>query len=394
MAILSRIGVILSIMWSLTATAFMAYEVYKFMASHKDTVETKGEEETDKGASPDVEYNPLVRCNDHQPVRTLPQRVESPVGSTSVSSILIVPCLGQRRELANVLTSYLSADALIPALYADAVASAVDGKGYYDVLFAISYYFGVNFMADVFGNLSYICLDHAKVSVDYQMRLDLFKSLVNKDVAFFDANPSGELTSQVMYDCKAVSHAVSHDLVAIFQNVFFILTSLVFTFHWSWRMTLLAIVTKPLLLIFTEVSRSVIEKHYEPMQTEREKTYQVVSDVLSTMKTVRSFACERYEIKRFARGVDKRLQFQRKISGITILNNLACNVTFGVDHVALLLYGGHLILSGNPSLICLFEKKSRHNLTSYESLCLTALEIGIVFIVFGQRFGYIAFFQT
>ncbi|EYC33164.1 hypothetical protein Y032_0002g638 [Ancylostoma ceylanicum] len=45
---------------------------------------------------------------DHQPVRTLPQRVESPVGSTSVSSSLIVPCLRQRRELAKPLKKTVS----------------------------------------------------------------------------------------------------------------------------------------------------------------------------------------------------------------------------------------------------------------------------------------------
>ncbi|EYC01590.1 hypothetical protein Y032_0106g3772 [Ancylostoma ceylanicum] len=52
-------------------------------------------------SDPDVEYQPVVRCNDHEPVRIIPLRVERLVDPISTLSILIAPCLGQRRELAE-----------------------------------------------------------------------------------------------------------------------------------------------------------------------------------------------------------------------------------------------------------------------------------------------------
>ncbi|KIH69012.1 hypothetical protein ANCDUO_00648 [Ancylostoma duodenale] len=181
MAILSRIGVILSVVWSLTATALMAYEIHKFTISHDETEEAKeedNEEEDDES------------------------------------------------------------EAMLPAVDSHALATVYDRKGYYEVFIATLYRFGVCFIAGILGHLSGVCLERAEVSVDHKMRLDLFKSLVNKDVAFFDAHNSGELISRVTYDCNYVSYSVSRNLVTFVQRVIFILSALAFALHYSWRMTL------------------------------------------------------------------------------------------------------------------------------------------------------------
>ncbi|KAL6729433.1 hypothetical protein Aduo_000485 [Ancylostoma duodenale] len=332
MAILSRIGVILSVVWSLTATALMAYEIHKFTISHDETEEAK---EEDNEEEDDESYDE-----------------GEPVSASEQIKFILSYCKDQWRwYLAGygLMLVYIPAEAMLPAVDSHALATVYDRKGSYEVFIATLYRFGVCFIAGILGHLSGVCLERAEVSVDHKMRLDLFKSLVNKDVAFFDAHNSGELISRVTYDCNYVSYSVSRNLVTFVQRVIFILSALAFALHYSWRMTLLAIITKPLLLIYSEISANIIAKHYEPMQEEGEKTYQIVSDVLSTIKTVRSFACERYEINRFAAGVDKRLLFERKISRINILNNLTYYITYGLDHAALLLYGGHLILSERMS---------------------------------------------
>ncbi|KAL6729434.1 hypothetical protein Aduo_000486 [Ancylostoma duodenale] len=329
MAVLSRIGVILSIVWSLTATALMGYEIYK--SAHEDTDETEEDDEEEDDDSYDE---------------------GEPISASEQIKFILSYCKDQWRwYLAGygLMLVYVPAEAMLPAVDAHALATIYDRKGYYEVFIATLYRFGVCFTVGIFGHLSDVCLERAKVSVDYKMRLDLFNSLVNKDVSFFDVHHSGELITGVTYDCKYVSYSVSQNLVKFVRRVFFILSALFYAFHCSWRMTLLAIITKPLLLIFSEVSADIIAKHYEPMQEEGAKTYQIVSDVLSTIKTVRSFACERYEANRFAAGVDKRLQFESKISRINILDNFTYSITYGLDHVALLLYGGHLILSERMS---------------------------------------------
>ncbi|KIH65059.1 hypothetical protein ANCDUO_04619 [Ancylostoma duodenale] len=98
------------------------------------------------------------------------------------------------------------------------------------------------------------------------MKLDLFKSLVNKDIAFFDAHPSGKLVSRLTDDCDTASGAVANNLTTFIQNVVLALSSLTFILFYSWRLTV-------------ELSKSTREQ--------TSKLTEIATDVLSTMRTVR-----------------------------------------------------------------------------------------------------------
>ncbi|KHJ75410.1 antigen peptide transporter-like 2 domain protein [Oesophagostomum dentatum] len=89
-----------------------------------------------------------------------------------------------------------------------------------------------------------------------------------------------------------------------------------------------------------------LQKLSEKTQTTIADANQIAEEVLSTMRTVRSFACERREADRFEGKLDDTLRMNRKKAiaymGYTWNNEFCDNAIL----VAVLFYGGHLVMSG------------------------------------------------
>lgn len=90
----------------------------------------------------------------------------------------------------------------------------------------------------------------------------------------------------------------------------------------------------------------VIQKISEKLQQTIADSNQMAEEVLSTMRTVRSFACEKREQKRFEGLLSSTLTVNRKRAvayvGYTWNNEFCDNAIL----VAVLFYGGHLVMTG------------------------------------------------
>ncbi|EYB87359.1 hypothetical protein Y032_0264g613 [Ancylostoma ceylanicum] len=330
MTLLSELGVILSLLWSLTATAVTGYSIYKSTISQKDATSREDQEDSDEEDSGDEEF----------------------VSASEQIKFILNYCKEQWMwYLAGFALMFIQvpAEVLEPSAKGYVIDTAVGKKGYYTLLIAILYQFGAGFLSNIFGGLSSACMHYATSLVGRQMKLDLFKSLVNKDIAFFDANPSGKLVSRLTDDCDTASGAVANNLTTFIQSVVLAFSSLSFILIYSWRMTVLALITSPLSYIIFEVYGNFHSELSKSTREQASKITQIATDVLSTVRTVRSFACERREIKRFSDALDKTLNCEMKSSLGSAGFSWTCSMAQNLTEALLLLYGGHLVLSGKMS---------------------------------------------
>ncbi|KAL6737806.1 hypothetical protein Aduo_011419 [Ancylostoma duodenale] len=293
MTLLSELGVILSLLWSLTATAITGYFIYKSVISQKDSIPSKDQDDSDEKDS----------------------NVQEDVSVSEQIMFILSYCKEQWMwYLAGFALMFIQvpAEVLEPSAKGYVIDTAVGRKGYYTLLLAILYQFGAGFLSNIFGGLSSACMHYATSLVGRKMKLDLFKSLVNKDIAFFDAHPSGKLVSRLTDDCDTASGAVANNLTTFIQNVVLALSSLTFILFYSWRLTVLALITSPLSYIIFEVYGNFHSELSKSTREQTSKLTEIATDVLSTMRTVRSFACERREIKRFSDTLDKTLNCEMK----------------------------------------------------------------------------------
>ncbi|KAI1727003.1 ABC transporter domain-containing protein [Ditylenchus destructor] len=118
----------------------------------------------------------------------------------------------------------------------------------------------------------------------------------------------------------------------------------------SWRLTLVTFVAVPPIAFFTKIYSVYYERLSEKTQNTIADANRVAEEVISSMRTVRSFACERKECSRFEANLHNTLSFYKKKSlaymGFTWVNEMANNVIL----IAVLCYGGYLVLTNRISV--------------------------------------------
>ncbi|EPB73130.1 ABC transporter, ATP-binding protein [Ancylostoma ceylanicum] len=197
----------------------------------------------------------------------------------------------------------------------------------------------------IFGGLRGGTFTYASALVSRQIKLDLFRSLIKQEIAFFDTTKSGETVSRLSSDCQVMATNVSTHVNVFLRNFVMCVGSLCVMLYMSWRLTMVTLIAVPFTGFITKWYGSYYDKLSEETQTTIAKANNKAEEVLGSMRTVRSFACEMFEVKAFEEDLDVTLKMNRKKSlaymGYTWNNEFNQNGVL----IAVLCYGGHLVMS-------------------------------------------------
>ncbi|VDM95171.1 unnamed protein product [Thelazia callipaeda] len=204
----------------------------------------------------------------------------------------------------------------------------------------------MSIFSTLFGGLRGGTFTYATELVARQMRYDLFNSLVQQEIGFFDGTKTGEIISRLTSDCQTMSSTISTNINVFLRNGVMLLGSLIFMFALSWRLCLVTFIAVPIVAYLTKIYGSYYDLLSEKVQETKAVANHVAEEVISSMRTVRSFACEKLEVRRFEQHLESTLKLNQKKAlaymGYTWTNEFCDNAVL----VAVLFYGGHLVLSG------------------------------------------------
>ncbi|KHJ87990.1 hypothetical protein OESDEN_12220 [Oesophagostomum dentatum] len=224
---LNRPGVILSLVWSLAATVILGYLIYSLPE-----------------VSP-CKYSILLKPSKSRTAtkRTENERKKRKEELTTLDHIrvLLGYCKHEWKWFTagfSALVVFVGAEIFEPSATGYVLSTVIDKKGYHALIIAVLLRIGVTFTAIIFGGFAEGCMEYSTSLIGRKLRLDLFTSLVLKDIAFFDVTSSGEMVSRLTADCQTVSTAISSNLTQFFRSVIVIIGALSFLLYYSWRMTL------------------------------------------------------------------------------------------------------------------------------------------------------------
>ncbi|CAJ0593584.1 unnamed protein product [Cylicocyclus nassatus] len=249
----------------------------------------------------------------------------------------------------SALLVFVSAQIFEPSVTGYVLSTVIDKKGYHALILAIVFRIAVTFTAVIFDGFVDGCMEYATSLIARKLRLDLFSSLVSKNIAFFDVTNSGEMVSRLTADCQTVSTAISFNLTQFLRAIILIIGTLGFLLFYSWRMTMVTFITFPLMVILTKFYGDFYDRLSESTQNTVAKANQIAAEVLSTMRTVRSFACEKREVNRFSNTLSNVLKFDKKRSLASAGYTWSCDIAENITIAIILFYGGHLVFSDKLS---------------------------------------------
>ncbi|CEF66655.1 ATP-binding cassette sub-family B member 9 [Strongyloides ratti] len=244
------------------------------------------------------------------------------------------------------LTIYSSARIFIPYMTGTVLSNIVSGGGYKALVDSVVLMAALTMTATIFSGLRGGSFLYATSLIHKRMRNDLFRSLTQQEIGFFDEADTGSISSRLTSDCERMSSLISTNLNVFMRNTVMLVGALVFMFCMCWRLALVTIIAVPLLGFISKVYGSYYDMLGEKTQETIADANKKAEEVLSTMRTVRSFACEIKEADQFETCLYRTLDVRRKESlaymGYTWMNEFCDNAVL----VTVLFYGGHLVLSG------------------------------------------------
>ncbi|GJP33715.1 hypothetical protein CLOM_g18237 [Closterium sp. NIES-68] len=180
-----------------------------------------------------------------------------------------------------------------------------------------------------------------------RMRLALYSTLLRQDVAFFDDQLVGDLTSRLGADCQAAGLTVGSDLNIMLRHALQATGAFVVLMHLSWQMALvtaaLCALMWCLLLRYATFSR----RSAVALRDIEAEANAVAEETLSLARVVRAFGTESKEVARYEAPLQRIVHVGSRRCVANGLWACAGNTIYNATQVAALVMGGGAVMAGH-----------------------------------------------
>ena len=179
-----------------------------------------------------------------------------------------------------------------------------------------------------------------------ELRNRLYKHFNTLSFSYFDQKKSGELTSIVINDVANLRHALGSSFHQLLVEPINLLAFILLLFVISWKLALLSIIILPIAgLTILSIGRSIRRKSKRTAAMIAGIT-NIITETLSSIRVVKAFAMEGYEVQRFFKETHHYFQLILRRAKLRLLAS-PITETLGVMIGVLLLWvGGIEVLSG------------------------------------------------
>lgn len=137
-------------------------------------------------------------------------------------------------------------------------------------------------------------------SVIRDMRIRLFKHMMEFKMKYFDKTPIGSVVTRVVSDLEAISEVFSQGLINMMGDILVLITILGWMFWTNPLLAIFILLPIPLLIIATRIFARAMKKAYQKERLEVNRLNTFVQERLSGMAILQLFNREKVEGKRFA----------------------------------------------------------------------------------------------
>jgi len=131
------------------------------------------------------------------------------------------------------------------------------------------------------------------------LRVRLFGHLQTLPLDFFQRTRGGQLLARVINDTDGVKTVVTAALASLVQNVSLIVVYVAILVGLSWRLTLVALVCAPVLVVIVRPMVGRVRRRSREQADQRGELTSLVSELVGSIKLVRAYVAEAFEAQRF-----------------------------------------------------------------------------------------------
>ncbi len=205
-------------------------------------------------------------------------------------------------------------------------------------------------LANIFRYLERIMATKIRADLVKNIRMDIFKSVTNLHIGYFNSQRKGDLISRFTNDVQEVEHAVMSSLKAVLKEPITIVVYFLILFTISAKLTLFTLLVLPLTGgVLAEIIKR-LKRQATKSQESLGRIVNILDETFSGMRVVKAFNARNYIIRK----MDEESTYYRKVSkSMSYKNEMASPVSeiLGVLIIAgIIFFGGNMVLSENSTL--------------------------------------------
>lgn len=197
------------------------------------------------------------------------------------------------------------------------------------------FYYGQSYLVSYIGQ---------KVVID--VREVMFRKFQRMPMAYFDKHQTGETMSYITNDVAAIQSALVDQLIEMVTEGSILIGSIAMMIYLDWKLSLLTLVVIPLVGQAMKVFGRKLKRNGTVIQERAADITSLLQESISSIRVVKSFVREDYEIKRFIN--QNILNFQAAMKNVQLTSLLTPTVEFlaAVSVTFIVGFGGYEVVNG------------------------------------------------
>jgi subfamily B ATP-binding cassette protein MsbA len=183
--------------------------------------------------------------------------------------------------------------------------------------------------------------------VTHDLRRTLYAQVQRLSLSYHDTSQTGDLISRVTTDIDSIQTFIVSGLLSILVDVATIVGMIGVLFYLSWQLTLIALAVVPILFFIVYSYTRKVKKASRAVRKQEGKMISVVQEVLGSIRVVKAFSREQYEIDRLEGESLETVEASLKARTLKAKLVPIVNIVTALGTCAVLYFGGRLALESN-----------------------------------------------
>ena len=182
------------------------------------------------------------------------------------------------------------------------------------------------------------------------LRRKMFEKLMRLPVRYYDEHSVGNLISKVTFDASQVTEAGTYVLTILVRDSLAIIGLLGWMLYLDWKLTLIALVTAPLLVFVVKYFSRRLRNMSQRLQASMGDVTHVLDESIAGHRVVRTYGGQEHEQRRFERSANAARRYQLKFASaqfaVAPIGQLLTAIALGL----ILYVAGHQSIDGEISV--------------------------------------------
>ncbi|HEX8888971.1 MAG TPA: ABC transporter ATP-binding protein, partial [Pyrinomonadaceae bacterium] len=160
-------------------------------------------------------------------------------------------------------------------------------------------FLGVKLVQFLFSYFQEVMLNSVGQRVMYDLRSELYHKLQHQEVAYYDRNPVGRIMTRLTSDVDALNELFTSGIIDLLGDMVMIVAIVGMMVYMDWQLTLVTLITVPLLSLATSWFRKGARRGYDRVRTRLARINAFLQERISGAQTVQIFNAEKKSFDQF-----------------------------------------------------------------------------------------------